>query len=104
MVTYSDEFSAAREVEIYKIVDSPRLDEQIVQQVEESIHKGVLKLGDQLPPERELAKQFGVSRTVVREAVKALRGKGLVDAFRGAISITTSGFWRPSSTGIPWVL
>jgi GntR family transcriptional repressor for pyruvate dehydrogenase complex len=48
-----------------------RLDEQIVQQVEGSIHKGALKLGDQLPPERDLAEQFGVSRTVVREAVKA---------------------------------
>src|SRR5258708_2233540 len=68
---------------MYKIVRSSRLYEQIVQQVEESIHKGVLKAGDQLPPERELAQQFGVSRTAVREAVKALTEKGLVEAYAG---------------------
>jgi GntR family transcriptional repressor for pyruvate dehydrogenase complex len=68
---------------MYKIVRSSRLYEQIVQQVEESIHKGTLKAGDQLPPERDLAQQFGVSRTAVREAVKALREKGLVEAYPG---------------------
>src|SRR5215469_2189649 len=68
---------------MYKIVRSSRLYEQIVQQVEESIHKGALKPGDQLPPERELAEQFGVSRTAVREAVKTLREKGLVEAYPG---------------------
>ena len=68
---------------MYKVVRSSRLYEQIVQQVEESIHKGTLKPGDQLPPERELAQQFGVSRTAVREAVKALREKGLVEAYPG---------------------
>lgn len=68
---------------MYKIVRSARLYEQIVEQVEESIHKGTLKTGDQLPPERELAQQFGVSRTAVREAVKALREKGLVEAYPG---------------------
>jgi len=61
---------------MYKIIRSSRLYEQIVQQVEESIHKGALKAGDQLPPERELAEQFGVSRTAVREAVKTLRERG----------------------------
>src|SRR6266567_3025703 len=75
-------FSAWEDV-MYKIVRSSRLYEQIVQQVEESIHKGVLKAGDQLPPERELAQQFGVSRTAVREAVKALTEKGLVEAYAG---------------------
>ena len=68
---------------MYKIVRSARLYEQIVQQVEESIQKGTLKPGDQLPPERELAEQFGVSRTAVREAVKALREKGMVEAYHG---------------------
>src|SRR5260370_8997622 len=69
---------------MYKVVvRSSRLYEQIVQQVEESIHKGVLKPGEQLPPERELAQQFRVSRTAVREAVKALTEKGLVEAYPG---------------------
>ncbi|PYU83257.1 MAG: hypothetical protein DMG51_12475, partial [Acidobacteria bacterium] len=76
---------------MYKIVRSSRLYEQIVQQVEESIHKSVLKPGDQLPPERELAQQFGVSRTAVREAVKALREKGLVEAYPGRGTFVTDG-------------
>src|SRR6266571_4229689 len=76
---------------MYKIVRSSRLYEQIVQQVEESIHKSVLKPGDQLPPERELAQQFGVSRTAVREAVKALHEKGLVEAYPGRGTFVTDG-------------
>jgi GntR family transcriptional repressor for pyruvate dehydrogenase complex len=76
---------------MYKIVRSSRLYEQIVQQVEDSIHKGALKPGDQLPPERELAQQFGVSRTAVREAVKALHEKGLVEAYPGRGTFITDG-------------
>ncbi len=76
---------------MYKIVRTSRLYEQIVQQVEESIHKGALKPGNQLPPERELAHQFGVSRTAVREAVKALREKGLVEAYPGRGTFVTDG-------------
>jgi GntR family transcriptional repressor for pyruvate dehydrogenase complex len=76
---------------MYKIVRSSRLYEQIVQQVEASIHKGQLKPGDQLPPERELAEQFGVSRTAVREAVKTLREKGLVEAYPGRGTFITDG-------------
>jgi GntR family transcriptional regulator, transcriptional repressor for pyruvate dehydrogenase complex len=76
---------------MYKIVRTSRLYEQIVQQVEESIHKGALKPGNQLPPERELAQQFGVSRTAVREAVKALREKGLVEAYPGRGTFVTDG-------------
>ncbi|MFI5094682.1 MAG: FadR/GntR family transcriptional regulator [Candidatus Acidiferrum sp.] len=76
---------------MYKIVRSSRLYEQIVRQVEESIRKGAMKPGDQLPPERELAQQFGVSRTAVREAVKALREKGHVEAYPGRGTFITDG-------------
>src|SRR5947207_13477576 len=86
-----DRFPSVWEDVMYKIVRSSRLYEQIVQQVEESIHKSVLKPGDQLPPERELAQQFGVSRTAVREAVKALREKGLVEAYPGRGTFITDG-------------
>jgi GntR family transcriptional repressor for pyruvate dehydrogenase complex len=68
---------------LYKVIQTSRLYEQIVQQIEASILKGVLKPGDQLPAERDLAQQFGVSRTAVREAVKALREKGLLEALHG---------------------
>lgn len=76
---------------MYKVVRTSRLYEQIVQQIEETILKGELKPGDQLPAERDLAEQFGVSRTAVREAVKALREKGLVEAYTGRGTFVTNG-------------
>jgi GntR family transcriptional repressor for pyruvate dehydrogenase complex len=75
---------------VYRAVQTSRLYEQIVQQIEESIAKGALKEGDQLPAERDLAQQFGVSRTAVREAIKALREKGLVEAYSGRGTFITS--------------
>ena len=66
-----------------KVVQISRLYEQIVQQIEDSITRGDLKPGDQLPAERELAQQFRVSRTAVRKGVKALREKGLVEPYIG---------------------
>ena len=48
-----------------------------------------------MPAERELAEQFGVSRTAVREAVKALREKGLVEAYPGKGTFITSGSSNP---------
>ena len=79
---------------MYKTVQTSRLYEQIVQQIEESITSGELKEGDQLPAERELAQQFGVSRTAVREAVKTLREKGLVEAYPGRGTFITNGTAR----------
>lgn len=76
---------------VYKAVQTSRLYEQIVQQIEDSIRNGTLKAGDQLPAERELAQRFGVSRTAVREAVKALREKGLVEAYSGRGTFVTNG-------------
>jgi GntR family transcriptional repressor for pyruvate dehydrogenase complex len=76
---------------VYKVVRTSRLYEQIVQQIEDSILKGTLKAGDQLPAERDLAQRFGVSRTAVREAVKALREKGLVEAYTGRGTFITDG-------------
>jgi GntR family transcriptional regulator, transcriptional repressor for pyruvate dehydrogenase complex len=75
----------------YKLIRTSRLYEQIVQQIEESITKADLKPGDQLPAERELALQFGVSRTAVREAIKTLREKGLVEAYSGRGTFVTHG-------------
>jgi GntR family transcriptional regulator, transcriptional repressor for pyruvate dehydrogenase complex len=76
---------------MYKVVQTSRLYEQIVRQIEDSILKGDLKEGEQLPAERDLALQFGVSRTAVREAVKTLREKGLVEAYPGRGTFITNG-------------
>ena len=76
---------------MYKAVQTSRLYEHIVRQIEESITRGALKPGDQLPAERELAQQFGVSRTAVREAVRVLNEKGLVEAYSGRGTFVTNG-------------
>src|SRR6202021_2257653 len=76
---------------VYRAVRTSRLYEQIVQQVEDSILKDQLKPGDELPAERDLAHRFGVSRTAVREAVKTLREKGLVEAYSGRGTFVTNG-------------
>jgi GntR family transcriptional repressor for pyruvate dehydrogenase complex len=78
-------------IPVYKVVRTSRLYEQIVQQIEDSVLNGSLKPGDQLPAERELAQRLGVSRTAVREAVKALREKGLVEAYSGRGTFITDG-------------
>jgi len=76
---------------MYRTIQQPsRLYEQIVEQIETSVVNGTLKPGDQLPAERELAERFGVSRTAVREAIKALREKGLVEAFPGRGTFITN--------------
>ena len=51
-----------------------RLYQEIVDQIQAQVQSGALSPGDRLPPERELAEQFGVSRTAVREAIKSLTG------------------------------
>lgn len=58
------------------VVRSPAY-EQVAQQLREAILDGRLRPGDELPAERELCAQFGVSRTTVREALRALQAQGL---------------------------
>ncbi|MBZ5502660.1 MAG: FadR family transcriptional regulator [Acidobacteriia bacterium] len=89
---------------MYKVIQTSRLYEQIVQQIEDSILKSALKPGDQLPAERELAHQFGVSRTAVREAVKALREKGLVEAHPGRGTFVTDGTSHSIRQTLDWIL
>jgi len=76
---------------MYLPIQSERLYERIVSQIEQRIETGELKVGDPLPSERELAEQFAVSRTAVREAVKALRQKGLVEIRPGRGTFITNG-------------
>src|SRR5215469_16595749 len=89
---------------MYQMVRTARLYEQIVMQIEESISGGKLKPGDQLPAERELAQQFGVSRTAVREAVKTLCEKGLVEAYSGRGTFVTSGKSQSAKHSLHWLV
>lgn len=60
--------------------DGLRAADDLVRHFAHQISAGLLRDGETLPPEREIVKTFGVSRTVVREAVLALANKGLVEA------------------------
>ncbi|HEV2581703.1 MAG TPA: FadR/GntR family transcriptional regulator [Ktedonobacteraceae bacterium] len=64
---------------MYTPVRSSKIFERIAEQIERRILSGELHSGDRLPTERELAEQFGASRTAVREAMKSLAQRGLVD-------------------------
>ena len=61
-----------------------RLFEQAVEQIRSLILEGYLKPGDQLPSENQLSKMLDVSRSSVREALRALEGKGIIIVKSGA--------------------
>lgn len=68
---------------VNKPVKQPKLSDVIMSQLEGMILEGSLKPGQKLPPERELAKQFDVSRPSLREAIQKLEAKGLVNRRQG---------------------
>ena len=57
--------------------------EEVAEAIRERIFTAAVKTGERLPTERELSAQFGVSRVVVREAVRALELSGLLDVKKG---------------------
>jgi GntR family transcriptional repressor for pyruvate dehydrogenase complex len=68
----------------FEELDRPRpLPQRVADEVLKRILAEGLQPGEQLPSERELAAQFGVSRTVIREGMRSLAGKGIVDVSPG---------------------
>ncbi len=76
---------------------------QVVEQIKTLIDEGVLKPGEQLPAERELAARFGVSRATLREAVQSLSSLGLLEVRQGigtsvsphATTLEDPAYWLP---------
>lgn len=66
------------------VVREPPLYDKVADMMLKEIMSRGYRPGDRLPSERELSDQFGVSRTVVREAVKALAAKGLIEVKSGS--------------------
>lgn len=60
-----------------------RIHEEVGEQLRDAILDGRFEAGQKLPPERELAEEFQVNRTSVREAIKVLEGLGLVTVRQG---------------------
>ncbi|HVF64596.1 MAG TPA: FadR/GntR family transcriptional regulator [Casimicrobiaceae bacterium] len=68
----------------FQSIEPRRLYRQIADQIRGLIKSGEFSAGSRLPPERDLAKQFGVSRPSVREALIALEVEGLVEVRIGS--------------------
>jgi GntR family transcriptional repressor for pyruvate dehydrogenase complex len=64
--------------EIFSRIEHSRTADEVVGQIEGLILEGVLRVGDRLPGERELARQFDVSRPILRDALKRLESCGLL--------------------------
>jgi len=70
-------------------IERKKLGYQVFEKLRQQIESGELKPGDDLEPERELMKQFGVGRPAVREALQLLHTKGLIVVSHGERSKVT---------------
>jgi GntR family transcriptional repressor for pyruvate dehydrogenase complex len=68
----------------FQPVSSEKLSQAVVRQVEQLILRGILRPGERLPAERELAKRLDVSRPSLRDAIARLEESGLLTAKPGA--------------------
>lgn len=69
---------------MFKKARHHRIFQDVVEQIQESILNGTLQAGHVLPPERELREQFQVSRGTLREALRVIEQKGLIEIKLGA--------------------
>jgi GntR family transcriptional regulator, transcriptional repressor for pyruvate dehydrogenase complex len=67
-----------------QVSSAPTLSDQVTNALLARIESGQIKPGEKLPPEVVLAPEFGVSRTVVREAISRLKQEGLVESHQGS--------------------
>lgn len=81
----------------YSKIRQPKLSDVIEQQLEFLILEGTLRPGEKLPPERELAKQFDVSRPSLREAIQRLEAKGLLLRRQGGGTFVQNNLWQSLS-------
>ena len=70
---------------IGRLEREPRLYEKLADKILELISAGTWKPGFWLPPEREFSEAFGVSRTVVRDAVEALKARGCLSPWQAEV-------------------
>ena len=83
--------------EIFERVLRPRrLPDEIAASILEAISRGDLQAGDRLPTEMDLSDQFGVARTVVREAISLLKFDGVITARQGVGAFVSEASSRRS--------
>ena len=68
----------------FRPVQPEKLSSAVIRQIEQLILRGILRPGERLPPERELAERMNVSRPSLRDAISTLQNSGLLTARPGA--------------------
>jgi GntR family transcriptional repressor for pyruvate dehydrogenase complex len=75
--------------------------EEVISQLREMIHRGDLRPGDRLPPERDLAKLLGVSRPTLRAGIRSLAAVGILQSRQGAGTFVVKSDGPPSLDSSP---
>ncbi|HEV2862210.1 MAG TPA: FadR/GntR family transcriptional regulator [Pyrinomonadaceae bacterium] len=91
-------------VDIFKTLDPEHAgttSEGVVTQLREMIHRGELRPGDRLPPERDLAKLLGVSRPTLRAGIRSLAAVGVLQSRQGAGTFVVKSDGPPSLDSSP---
>ena len=73
-------------------IRNPKAYDQVIEVIKDKIKKGKIKKGDKLPSEREMAESLGLSRSSVREALRALEVIGLIESIQGAGNYIRTNF------------
>lgn len=74
---------------------------EVVLQLREMIHRGDLRPGDRLPPERDLAKLLGVSRPTLRAGIRSLAAVGVLQSRQGAGTFVVESDGTPALDSSP---
>ena len=82
-------------------IESKSISQKIIEQIQDNIMSGQLNAGDPLPPERDLAEAMAVSRSALREAIKALEVMGILECHQGRgnfiVNRVNENFYKPMS-------
>lgn len=73
----------------FRPIKTPPLAEAVVAEFEALLLAGVLRPGEKLPPERELAEQLQISRGTLREAMESLAERGLIEKRKGSGAVVS---------------
>jgi GntR family transcriptional regulator, transcriptional repressor for pyruvate dehydrogenase complex len=77
-----------------------KVSDSVAAQLEQLILRGSYRVGDRLPPERELAEQFGVGRSSMREALRRIETHGLITIDHGRGTFVAADVRRAGQNGI----
>jgi GntR family transcriptional repressor for pyruvate dehydrogenase complex len=77
---------------MFQAIKHQKIYQQVVERIQNMLLEGSLEKGDRLPSERELSEKFGVSRSSVREALRALEIIGIVESRQGGGNYIRSVF------------